>query len=143
MSVTSQHTKEKRMVHSNISFRESIQRFTIPEELVINPFLLADEKAEVYRIALGRADLTSEELAAYKPMFDALDTVSSGFINNFCVKVNGKHLTFDLANITRTESKYGRFYDIEAEISYVSYGDVLEGIVRRKGKNATVTNKEI
>src|SRR5215216_4793827 len=104
------------MVISTLSFDGSRKVYKLSDEIMINPTEILDDKGQVYRISLGRADCTESEAAMYKPLFDAIDKqLQDGqFLNGITINSCGKQLTLDSAFVTRTANKYGRFYELEA-----------------------------
>lgn len=111
---------EMASVNSHIIFG-SIE-YSIPEELEIEPKHIYDDKEKVYRISLGRADLTEDEVAMYQPLFIMLDK-HRPFIENIKFITGNKLLHFYLALLTRTVNEHGTFYDIEAMVEDVVYSE--------------------
>jgi len=92
--------------------------YPIPDTLIINPGEIWDEHEDVYRIALGKPNMTPEDEALYKPLFVCLDTYLNnqgvGFISDIQFKSGDTTLLFKLAYVLRTRQPFGLFYDIEA-----------------------------
>jgi len=124
------------MVISSFSFEGSKRTFALPDEIMINPADILDNKDHVYRVSLGRADYTEHEASMCKMLFDILDRelTKGSFINTVKIKSCGKQLTFDMAFVTRTENKYGRFYDLEAVADGLCYGDAPVDKIKRENK---------
>ncbi len=86
------------MVISKVSLGKN-ECYQIPDELMIAPNLILDETSNVYRVSVGRANLSPDEAALYEPFFNAIRKriKSSPFVSDIHFIVNGKILTFDLA----------------------------------------------
>jgi len=110
---------------STISFATSDISYHLPDALDIDPAFIQDDKNEVYRVVIGKPDLTADELAEYKPLFEAIEVriAKSRFISDICFEVGNQRLTFGIAYVTRTENEYGVMYDIEAEYDEAEYGE--------------------
>ena len=92
--------------------------YTLPDELMIVPEDIYD--GELYRVTIGRANLTEDELAAYEPLFNAIDKElrQSSFISNIGIQVNNARIIFKLAYVTK--NKYS-IYEIEATEDDIKY----------------------
>lgn len=125
------------MVISTLSFDGSRKVYKLSDEIMINPTEILDDKGQVYRISLGRADCTESDAAMYKPLFDAIDKQlrDGQFLNGITINSCGKQLTLDSAFVIRTANKYGRFYELEAVKDDLVYGDTPPVVVKEK-KNA-------
>lgn len=110
---------------STISFATSDISYHLLDALDIDPAFIQDDKNEVYRVVIGKPDLTADELAEYKPLFEAIEVriAKSRFISDICFEVGNQRLTFGIAYVTRTENEYGVMYDIEAEYDEAEYGE--------------------
>lgn len=124
------------MVISTLSFDGSRKVYKLTDELMISPSEIFDDRGQVYRISLGRADCTESEAAMYKPLFDAIDKqlLDGQFLNGITINSCGKQLTLDSAFVIRTENKYGRFYELEAVKDDLAYGDTPPVVVKASKK---------
>jgi len=133
------------MVISTLSFDGSRKVYKLSDEIMINPTEILDDKGQVYRISLGRADCTESEAAMYKPLFDAIDKqLQDGqFLNGITINSCGKQLTLDSAFVTRTANKYGRFYELEAVKDDLVYRDTPPVVVKEKKNAGKAKNKTV
>lgn len=108
---------------TSISFDTSDIVYVLPDELMIDPNLINDEHTGVYRVSLGRANLTPDERAAYKPLFDALDKrlERSKFVSGMSFDNIDSRLVFDIAYVYKRITTYGPIYDIEASYDEITY----------------------
>lgn len=103
--------------------------YSIPDTLIIHPGEIWDEQEEVYRIALGKPDMTPEDEALYKPLFMCLDKYligDEGFISDIVFRTGDTRLTFKLAYVSKMIQPFGVFYDIEAALDEIK----IEGITK-------------
>ena len=123
---TVQKEQEKLMVMSDISFDGYRKTFSLPDEVMINPDEIIDDKEQVYRVSLGRADYTENEAALYKLLFDAIDKklLNGQFLDGVTIKCCSKQLKLASALVIRTINKYGRFYELEAVKDEITYSDI-------------------
>ena len=86
---------------STISFATSDISYHLPDALDIDPAFIQDDKNEVYRVVIGKPDLTADELAEYKPLFEAIEVriAKSRFISDICFEVGNQRLTFGVDRI--------------------------------------------
>lgn len=108
---------------TSISFDTSDIVYILPDELMIDPNLIRDEHACVYRVSLGRANLTPDEAAMYKPFFNVLDKrlEKGNFVCGISFYNEDTVLTFDIAYVHKRLTPYGPIYDIEASYDETTY----------------------
>ena len=109
---------------TTISFENSTKPYTIPDELLIKLEDIND--GELYRVCLGKVDMTCEEKKQYKRLFRVLDrrlVDNEGFVEEITFSVGSAKLFFALAHMTRRITPYGVFYDIEATHDVAVYSE--------------------
>lgn len=131
------------MVISTVSFDGSRKVFKLPDEIMIDPSDIIDDKFKVYRVSLGRADCDEYEAAMYEPLFNAIDKqlANGHFLDAVTINCHGKELTLSSAYVIRTVNRYGRFYDLEAikeELVYDGKPLVVKGKTNRRTKSKKI-----
>lgn len=96
--------------------------YPLPDSLDINPILILDEENAVYRISLGKPDMTHEDMFLYTPLFEYIDT-HMPFIEDMYFAVDGETLRFKLAYIEKNIKGFGIFYDIEAATNEIIWNE--------------------